>query len=264
MAHDKRQRRQAAATGGHAAGGHTAGEHATEGCCDANPNHKPSRARGPPIDWGELVQVHDDRAIFQASDRRAARDRHPQPLTGVGREASKPRDRPTKTRSAPTREKRQQSGCGAFRETCSQRPGRSSRDSRVAHQPEDRCGGAIDRAILHIPMYSGDPIRRARQLIYTSEDLRAITDEWERIWFLDQPSPPDPVAHPRRHSIKRSSVRRAEACPTGRVGFSLPCLAIPSLPQCGSQIVGLPFLRVPAPGKRNSAVRPPPTRSHHE
>ena len=24
-------------------------------------------ARGPPIDWGELVQVHDDRAIFQAS-----------------------------------------------------------------------------------------------------------------------------------------------------------------------------------------------------
>jgi len=37
-------------------------------------------------------------------------------------------------------------------------------------------------------MYSGDPIRRARQLIYTSEDLRAITDEWERIWFLDQPS----------------------------------------------------------------------------
>jgi hypothetical protein len=39
-----------------------------------------------------------------------------------------------------------------------------------------------------IPMYSGDPIRRAQQLIYTSEDLRSITDEWERIWFLDQPS----------------------------------------------------------------------------
>ncbi len=26
-----------------------------------------SSARGPPNDWGELVQVHDDRAIFQAS-----------------------------------------------------------------------------------------------------------------------------------------------------------------------------------------------------
>ena len=39
-----------------------------------------------------------------------------------------------------------------------------------------------------VPMYSGDPIRRAQELIYTSEDLRAITDEWERIWFLDQPS----------------------------------------------------------------------------
>ena len=42
-------------------------------------------ARGPPTDWGELVQVHDDRDVFQASDRRAARDRHPQPLTAAGR-----------------------------------------------------------------------------------------------------------------------------------------------------------------------------------
>ena len=81
--------------------------------------------------------------------RRAARDRHPQPLTGVGREASKPRERPTGTRSAQTPEKRHRSGCGAFRETRSGRPGRSSRRSRVAHQPEDRCGGAIDRAILY-------------------------------------------------------------------------------------------------------------------
>jgi len=24
-------------------------------------------ARGPPIDWGELVQAHDDRDVFQAS-----------------------------------------------------------------------------------------------------------------------------------------------------------------------------------------------------
>ena len=26
-----------------------------------------SPARGPPTDWGERIQVHDDRAIFQAS-----------------------------------------------------------------------------------------------------------------------------------------------------------------------------------------------------
>ena len=51
-----------------------------------------------------------------------------------------------------TREKRHRSGCGAFRETRSGRPGRSSRGSRVAHQPEDRCGGAIDRAILGPPL----------------------------------------------------------------------------------------------------------------
>ena len=39
-----------------------------------------------------------------------------------------------------------------------------------------------------IPMYSADPARRTQQLIYTSEDLRTLLDEWERIWFLDQPS----------------------------------------------------------------------------
>lgn len=39
-----------------------------------------------------------------------------------------------------------------------------------------------------LPIYSGDPARRAQQLIYTSEDLRSFLDEWERIWFLDQPS----------------------------------------------------------------------------
>ena len=38
-----------------------------------------------------------------------------------------------------------------------------------------------------IPAYSGDPTRRVQQLIFTSENLRMIDDEWERIWFLDQP-----------------------------------------------------------------------------
>jgi hypothetical protein len=41
-------------------------------------------ARGPPTDWDELVQAHDDRAFFQATDRQAARDRHSQPLSGAG------------------------------------------------------------------------------------------------------------------------------------------------------------------------------------
>jgi hypothetical protein len=39
-----------------------------------------------------------------------------------------------------------------------------------------------------IPIYSGDPARRTRELIFTSEDMRNFLDEWERIWFLDQPS----------------------------------------------------------------------------
>jgi hypothetical protein len=39
-----------------------------------------------------------------------------------------------------------------------------------------------------IPAYSGDPERRTRELIVTSENLRLFLDEWERTWFLDQPS----------------------------------------------------------------------------
>jgi hypothetical protein len=39
-----------------------------------------------------------------------------------------------------------------------------------------------------LPAYSADPARRAQQLIFTSEDLRLFLDDWERIWFLDQPS----------------------------------------------------------------------------
>lgn len=39
-----------------------------------------------------------------------------------------------------------------------------------------------------IPIYSGDPVKRTTQLIFTSEDLRTLVEQWERIWFLDQPS----------------------------------------------------------------------------
>ncbi len=39
-----------------------------------------------------------------------------------------------------------------------------------------------------LPIYSGDPAIRTRELLYTSEDYHSILDEWERIWFLDMPS----------------------------------------------------------------------------
>jgi hypothetical protein len=38
-----------------------------------------------------------------------------------------------------------------------------------------------------VPMYSADRAHRTQQLIFTSEDLRAMLDTWERFWFLDQP-----------------------------------------------------------------------------
>jgi hypothetical protein len=44
------------------------------------------------------------------------------------------------------------------------------------------CAGCI------VPAYSADPVRRTQQLIWSSEDLRHLLDEWERLWMLDQPS----------------------------------------------------------------------------
>lgn len=38
-----------------------------------------------------------------------------------------------------------------------------------------------------IPAYSADPSRRTQELLFTSENLRLLLDEWERTWFLDQP-----------------------------------------------------------------------------
>jgi hypothetical protein len=39
-----------------------------------------------------------------------------------------------------------------------------------------------------LPIYSGDQAQRTQELIFTSENLRLILEEWQRIWFLDQPS----------------------------------------------------------------------------
>ena len=44
-----------------------------------------------------------------------------------------------------------------------------------------------------VPIYHPMPQQRAEQLIFTSENLRMILDEWERIWFLDQPSHMGPL-----------------------------------------------------------------------
>jgi hypothetical protein len=38
-----------------------------------------------------------------------------------------------------------------------------------------------------LPAYSGDPVRRTQELVFTSENLRLALDEWERFWMLDSP-----------------------------------------------------------------------------
>lgn len=51
------------------------------------------------------------------------------------------------------------------------------------------CGLLVCSAVgCMIPAYSGDPVRRTQELMFTSENLRLFLDDWERIWFLDQPT----------------------------------------------------------------------------
>lgn len=49
-------------------------------------------------------------------------------------------------------------------------------------------GMALGNTGCLINQYSSDPPRRMRELLNNSEDLRVIEEEWERIWFNDQPS----------------------------------------------------------------------------
>jgi hypothetical protein len=50
------------------------------------------------------------------------------------------------------------------------------------------CGLMLSSSVgCIIPAYSGDPNRRTQQMIWTSENLRLMLDEWERVWMLDQP-----------------------------------------------------------------------------
>jgi hypothetical protein len=50
------------------------------------------------------------------------------------------------------------------------------------------CGMLLSTAAgCLIPAYSADPVRRTQELMFTSENLRLLLDEWERMWFLDAP-----------------------------------------------------------------------------
>ena len=67
------------------------------------------RGREPMASWSSSIPMITATQCRRRIDF-SALDRYPQPLTGVGHEASKPRERPTGPRSAPTREKRHRRG----------------------------------------------------------------------------------------------------------------------------------------------------------
>jgi hypothetical protein len=43
-------------------------------------------------------------------------------------------------------------------------------------------------APVPLPHYAAFPPKRVQELLVDSENLRQAGDEWQRIWFLDQPS----------------------------------------------------------------------------
>jgi len=44
------------------------------------------------------------------------------------------------------------------------------------------CGMLLSSSVgCFIPAYSGDPNRRVQELMFTSENLRLLLDEWERV-----------------------------------------------------------------------------------
>ena len=57
---------------------------------------------------------------------------------------------------------------------------------KKAATPERIHGGIL------LNQYSSDPNVLMQQLLYQSEDLRQIQNEWRRFWFNDQPSPVKP------------------------------------------------------------------------
>ena len=50
--------------------------------------------------------------------------------------------------------------------------------------------GALGQACAPVPLphYAAYPPKRVEELLNDSENLRMAGDDWERIWFLDQPS----------------------------------------------------------------------------
>jgi hypothetical protein len=49
---------------------------------------------------------------------------------------------------------------------------------------------ALDQGCAPVPLphYAAYPPKRVEELLNDSENLRMVGDDWERIWFLDQPS----------------------------------------------------------------------------
>ena len=50
------------------------------------------------------------------------------------------------------------------------------------------CGLLLSTSVgCLVPAYSGDRTTRTRQMLFNSENFRQMLEEWDRIWFLNQP-----------------------------------------------------------------------------
>ena len=81
-------------------------------------------------------------------------------------------------------------------------------ETSLTKQPSRKQWGTlISRAVLSLtlavavtssvgcflPIYSARPERRVQQLLFTSDNLRQMVDDWERFWQLDHPSHMSPI-----------------------------------------------------------------------
>ena len=59
---------------------------------------------------------------------------------------------------------------------------------KSAHRSPARHEPCLGDRLLRARRIRATRHARSQQLIYTSENLRMLLEEWERLWLLDQPS----------------------------------------------------------------------------
>ena len=135
-------------------------------------------ARGSPTDCGELVQVHDDREVFQVPDSRTAHDRYPRaagPLQPAGRcpdveKVCTGGEKPMLPR-----------GCRGRGRPAKTGPAFMSRGQHAPHRPSNDCGRTVDCSILQSPSFCR--YSRCSSFVSLASRLQERFKTWSDSWY---------------------------------------------------------------------------------